>query len=444
MVSYVFTVLTVAAWATEFYAASKYLITELFLTMYCAMFGAVLRSARRRAGRSEFEQAILSTAPVLYYFASLLILAAHSVALLVYLIALGLAGAVIGIRFGSIVRLAAWAAASAPLMIWAADHAGRTWLLAGMTATAAVYCIHVLAHFEVTTGRQRRLAIPDVVLLHLNPLWAYGTAYLLFEPVSVPAAAALAAMFAVWNGMVGFVVAAKHDREHGLHFAAVGFTLLMVAIALQLDGPWVTVGWAAEGAIVTALALRERREWLRTAGVLLFAVSILRLVALQFAEPPIDQFALFNRRAGCGVFVIALTYWLAWLHRHDPERPRRAIETAAAIVTAQMVTLTLLTSEIVSYWKIHDAAGDSVLARGLMLSVSWALYATVLIVAGMRKRYAPIRYFAIALFAVTIGKLFVVDLAELDRIYRITSIVGVGIALLVSSYLYQRFEKEFN
>ena len=79
-----------------------------------------------------------------------------------------------------------------------------------------------------------------------------------------------------------------------------------------------------------------------------------------------------------------------------------------------------------------------------MLSVSWALYATVLIVAGMRKRYAPIRYFAIALFAVTIGKLFVVDLAELDRIYRITSIVGVGIALLVSSYLYQRFEKEFN
>jgi uncharacterized membrane protein len=79
-----------------------------------------------------------------------------------------------------------------------------------------------------------------------------------------------------------------------------------------------------------------------------------------------------------------------------------------------------------------------------MLSVTRAVYATILIVAGMRKRYAPVRYFAIALFAVTIGKVFAVDLAELDRIYRISSIVGVGVALLVSSYLYQRFEKEFN
>jgi uncharacterized membrane protein len=39
----------------------------------------------------------------------------------------------------------------------------------------------------------------------------------------------------------------------------------------------------------------------------------------------------------------------------------------------------------------------------------------------------------------TIVKVFAVDLAELDRAYRIVSIVGLGMMLLVTSYLYQRF-----
>jgi uncharacterized membrane protein len=442
VLSYAFTVCTVAIWALAFYASSKYLRTELFLTLFCAMYGYILRQSRRAGAALDGPQLVLWTAPVLYYLASIVILADHSVALLVYLIALALAGATAAARFGPIVRLAGWIAVSAPLMVWAADHASRTWLVAGLTATTAVYVIHLLAHLEYTTRARRPLTAADIVLLHANGLWAYGTAYLLIEAVSVPATAAVAAVLAVGHGMLAFVLA-KQEREHALHFAALGFTLLMVAIALQFDGPWVIFGWAAEGAVVTALGVRERREWFRAGGVMLFAIAIARLVALQFAAPPIDQIALFNRRAVCGAFTIALTYWLAWLHGRDYERPRRTLEHATGIVSAQVLTLTLLTSEIVSYWSINEAA-DSVLARGLMFSMTWAVYATILIVVGIRKHFAPVRYFAIVLFAATIVKVFMVDLAELDRIYRISSIVGLGIALLISSYLYQRFEREFN
>jgi uncharacterized membrane protein len=74
-----------------------------------------------------------------------------------------------------------------------------------------------------------------------------------------------------------------------------------------------------------------------------------------------------------------------------------------------------------------------------MLSLTWALYATVLIVIGIRKEYAPVRYFAIGVFGVTIVKVFGFDLATLDRIYRVSSIIGLGVLLLVTSYLYQRF-----
>jgi len=57
---------------------------------------------------------------------------------------------------------------------------------------------------------------------------------------------------------------------------------------------------------------------------------------------------------------------------------------------------------------------------------------------GLQKRYAPIRYFGIAVFAVTIVKVFAVDLADLDRLYRVASIIGLGILLLVTAFLYQR------
>ena len=63
----------------------------------------------------------------------------------------------------------------------------------------------------------------------------------------------------------------------------------------------------------------------------------------------------------------------------------------------------------------------------------------MLVAIGIARRYAPIRYLAIVLFAATIGKVFLVDLAELDRVYRVLSVIGLGVLLIVASYLYQRF-----
>jgi len=37
---------------------------------------------------------------------------------------------------------------------------------------------------------------------------------------------------------------------------------------------------------------------------------------------------------------------------------------------------------------------------------------------------------------------FFVDLAELDRIYRVMSVIGLGILLLLTSWLYQRSRSE--
>lgn len=52
-----------------------------------------------------------------------------------------------------------------------------------------------------------------------------------------------------------------------------------------------------------------------------------------------------------------------------------------------------------------------------------------------------LRLFAIGLFALTIAKVFFVDLKSLERVYRVVSIIGLGTVLLLAAFLYQRYRK---
>ena len=121
-------------------------------------------------------------------------------------------------------------------------------------------------------------------------------------------------------------------------------------------------------------------------------------------EVGIRQAPLFNARATAGLFVIALCYLLAWLFHRDPQAPHRRLNVDAALVAAQVITLALLTGEINAYWSLSEWTFE----RQLMLSATWGLFALVLIVVGLRTRYAPIRYFAILVFSLTIAKVFFV------------------------------------
>jgi uncharacterized membrane protein len=263
-----------------------------------------------------------------------------------------------------------------------------------------------------------------------------GGVYLLFSPVSFVNTGYFAAAFAAWNAIAGAGLW-KRRLELAVHFVAVAFALAAFAIALIFSGAAVTAGWAIEGAAVIVLAIRQRLTWLRVAGVLLFAIAVGQTLGLLSAPVESGHVIVFNARFACAALVVALCYLLAWIDWRDPEVPGRDLGLGAALVTAQFVTLFALTSEINAYWAIRDGH----LERELTLSIVWGLYATALIVIGLARDYAPIRYFAMCVLAVTIAKVFFVDMAELDRIYRVGSIIALGIVLLVTSYLYNRAKK---
>jgi uncharacterized membrane protein len=451
--SYGFTILTVLAWAARFYASSKYLVTEVFLTLFCAMFLYILRENRRSPHpTARLADAVLRTAPVVYYIASLAILANHSLAFLIYLVAITTAGCMAAARrpdTASSVRVVLLVGVAIPLLAWVSGHAGRSWLVPALITVAAIYAVHLIAHFEATTREGPVGHVfdrADIAALHLNALASYLGANWLIDAVNSSATGAATAGFALWHVLIAAALA-NRQRNQALHFAALAFTFLAMAIAIQFDGIWITIGWAAEGAAIIWLGLHERRDWLRAGGLFMVGLAIVTLLDVQFGQPTIDLTILLNRRAACGAFVVALLYVTAWLHaRRSSPSHTFATEIAAALVAAQVLTLTLLTSEIQTFWGLRLASdswpagtADGRFVRELMLSITWALYATALIVVGIRRRYAPLRYTAFAVFGVTIIKVFGVDLATLDRIYRVSSILGLGIMLLLTSYLYHRF-----
>jgi uncharacterized membrane protein len=437
VISYVFTLLTVAEWGGRFYAPQKFLRTEVFLTVFCAMFLAIIYAHRRSSSPGvAFAKLVLWSAAPAYYLASLAVLGNHATAMLVWLVALALTSAILAASVGALAGFGVWLATALPLLLWCVTHLAVGWTTPGLIVVSTIYAIALAAQlYRVSEHAEAGPA--DVVWLHLNALLMFAGAYILIDAVRPSTTGTVAAAFAVWHGALAFGLLSR-DRDRALHFAGVAFTLLTIAIGLQFQGAAVTIGWAAEGATAVWLGVRERRDWLHAAGAGLFLVAIGRTADLLVSQAPLSQTPVLNARAACAVFVIALCYALAWLHHVREDAPAKRAHVAVAIVAAQLVTAMLITSEIDAYW----AARADALTRELAKSVAWALYATLLIVIGLRRDYAPVRYFAILLFALTTAKVFFADMANLERVYRILSIIGLGIALLVTSYLYQRARPE--
>ena len=72
------------------------------------------------------------------------------------------------------------------------------------------------------------------------------------------------------------------------------------------------------------------------------------------------------------------------------------------------------------------------------LSLLWTLYAAVALAWGFLRSNPAVRYAALALFGLTVLKVFAVDLGAVKAGYRILSFLVLGVVLLLVSVAYQK------
>jgi uncharacterized membrane protein len=94
---------------------------------------------------------------------------------------------------------------------------------------------------------------------------------------------------------------------------------------------------------------------------------------------------------------------------------------------------------VTSWTRAAEASRHSIaIAEDFTYSALWMGYGALLMVIGFWRKSAFFRWQALFLIAATIVKVFIYDVSQLDRGYRILSFMILGVLLLAVSFVYQK------
>jgi uncharacterized membrane protein len=228
--------------------------------------------------------------------------------------------------------------------------------------------------------------------------------------------------------------------------AGAGLAFITVAIPLQLEKEWITLGWALEGVALAWLVNKIPHKGLLFASSGLFAAVFIRLAL----NPAILD---YQPRAGMRIWNWYLyTYLIAsaaligggWLLSKAKISLSSYWPRIVKLFQAGGVLLLflLLNIEIADFYSTGSTITfrfTATLAQDLTYTLGWALFAVVLLAAGIVIRSQPARISALALLTVTIFKCFLHDLYRLGGLYRVGSLVSLAICLALVALVLQRF-----
>ena len=206
--------------------------------------------------------------------------------------------------------------------------------------------------------------------------------------------------------------------------------------------------WTIYGVVVFWIGSRQMRSVPLVAGLVLVCAGWLTALLRGIAFEPITVFnPVMNMRAGMMVVVGAGLVAMRILADRTIELRTwlKPIPPVLRILTA-LLLLTLVTGEIrdyfekaIAYQNPETATTELENIKQLMLSGAWLAFSITLMAYGIMGRERILRVLAIVLFGLAILKIFIYDLSFLETLYRIFSFIGLGLILLVVSYLYQKY-----
>ena len=297
------------------------------------------------------------------------------------------------------------------------------------------------------------------------------------DPVAFGGYAAIAAA-AVAAFVAGrFVADVRPEWRMTLDAIAMAGAAYLTTVAL--DGPLLAVAFAAEAVALGAIAVRTRDAVAGWGGgaYLILALGYGLLIGV-----PLDALVNGTDDLAGAVLALAAAAGAALLGARQAGQARRALPSASAPVTATIaasdpapasghaapipgasarkllgearatlaatgaITLLYLASvAVVTAFQPGDGAATAGLfdlgARELgqlLLSALWALTGVAALVAGLRRDDRALRLGSLTLLLVTVGKVFLYDLAALTSLYRVGSFIGLGLLLLVAAGIWQR------
>lgn len=211
-----------------------------------------------------------------------------------------------------------------------------------------------------------------------------------------------------------------------------GAGLLVVAhlTSVTLDGPALTLALAAEAVALAGLAHRRGDAVARAGAAGFLGLATLHGLAI-LAPPEALVVGVEDAAAALALLGVAAS---AFVCARMPGVHRLALHGLAAALV-----LYLASTEIVTAFQPALGGDLGVRQQGqALLSGLWAFVGVAALVAGLMRDRRELRLAALALLAVTLGKVSLYDLASLDSMYRVASFVALGALLLIGAFAWQR------
>ena len=465
-ISFVGTVILFFSWGVQFYSRDDLWTTQAFLVVFAGLYCYLIYQARHRleqgddsgAKNRQFNLMVFaSTVIVLFFAGTQANLSDDAIYYWTFLVLFN--GLLLGVGLSH--SPTAPRANLAPGVFWLSAVGIFFWIVAfyrhesllttwiGSTVVFAMFLVQPLF-------RRSEVARSSQVYASLSlGLGYFGLSYFL-----------LAEDFPDWMGLYAVVlgvvfVGAAHAlvRQRpeaaiiSLAYVGVALTLATLAIPIEFDQDWVVVGWAAEAVILIGLGFRAGITKLRVSG----------LVVLLLSLGAFFDWGMWLRGSASHwvsyLSLIGAFYAGAFLYRKAQRQQgweKRVFTTLLMIAGA--ITVIMLAHESWAYYgrqlrelslslrrEVVTGSEHSELVSGLRnarqvtLSVLWGLYSIAVVVIGIWRRFRPVRLFGIALFFVTIAKVFLIDIWTLTQLYRILSVLSLGLLLLAVAFFYQRF-----
>jgi len=295
----------------------------------------------------------------------------------------------------------------------------------------------------------------DLGLALLNAATFFGTVYGRLNGGYHACMGALAVAVAGAYWALASLLKRREPGDRNLVLAHLGLAIvfLTLAVPIQLELKWITIGWAAEAAaLFLAGAKLEHREMrFMAAGVMI--VAVLRAVFMD-SWLKLPHAFLLNERGLAYVFVLGAIALVVDGYR----RLGRPAEGEADLrslfgVTGVLLGLWLLSIEGYEYWESlpidarqalfgagFDARRNMEIAQNFSISAVWVLYGFAWFLYGIWQDRRPIRLLALVILSAAVGKVFLHDLSFLRTIWRIVIFLGLGLVTMAVSYYYERIK----
>jgi len=304
------------------------------------------------------------------------------------------------------------------------DHGGaRSSVIDVQVAIAALWLTLLavpLARAYLHPGEDQTVPLAASLLPSLT---AFGASRLLWDAYGTIGDdyvwAALAGGLAVVHLGIAWALNARGLRDLSLVQLIPAVVFITAALSFTFETDLLVMALAAEGAGLAWIGRQTRLAPMETAGHVLFGI-VFSLAAFALFEPNLVDPVVLNSPALARLVVLGLAAMIAFTFKNDPDFFGFHVPLVYG-VGAYAGTLGWMAWEL------------SRLSEGqAWVTAAWGVFGVLLVLAGSTERI--VRQAGLAAILLAVGKLFIVDLAAVEPVWRMLLFAGFGLALLAIGY----------